>query len=60
MNANTRKKLSHLSETKDLIKAALIEKGQSVSDTDTFRSYADKISGIKTAESYPEAESASF
>jgi hypothetical protein len=42
------KKLNYLSETKSLIKAALIEKGQAVSDTDTFRSYADKVLAIET------------
>ena len=35
--------LDYLNETKDLIKQALIDKEQPVSDTDTFRSYADKI-----------------
>ena len=38
----TEKKLAYLQGTKDAIKAALIEKGQTVSDTDTFRSYAEK------------------
>lgn len=40
--------MNYLSETKDLIKAALIEKGQAVSDTDTFRSYAGKVLAIET------------
>jgi hypothetical protein len=44
----TTKKLAYLAETKSLIKAALIEKGQAVSDTDTFRSYADKVLAIET------------
>lgn len=48
MGIETTKKLAYLAETKDLIKAALIEKGQAVSDTDTFRSYADKVLAIET------------
>ena len=39
-------KLAYLNETKSLIKQAIIDKGVSISDTDTFRSYADKISQI--------------
>lgn len=42
----TEKKLDYLQGTKDAIKNALIEKGQAVSSTDTFRSYADKIREI--------------
>lgn len=41
-------KLEHLLETKQAIKTAIQGKGQSVSDTDTFRSYADKINAITT------------
>jgi hypothetical protein len=41
-------KLNYLNDTKELIKEALIEKGIEVSDTDTFRSYAEKISEIET------------
>ena len=40
--------LDYLNETKDLIKQALIDKEQPVSDTDTFRSYADKIRAIES------------
>lgn len=47
MNIKTQKKLNYLQETKDLIKAAIEEKGQTVSDTDTFRSYAAKIQAIQ-------------
>lgn len=47
MEIRTQKKLTYLQETKDAIKSALIEKGQTVSDTDTFRSYADKILAIQ-------------
>lgn len=39
-------KLSYLNDTKKAIKEALINKGVEVSDTDTFRSYAEKILGI--------------
>lgn len=42
-------KLNYLNETKNLIKEAIINKGVGVSDTDTFRSYSDKIQSIKTS-----------
>lgn len=42
-------KLAYLKETKRLIKEAIKAKGQSVSDTATFRSYADKIRAITTS-----------
>lgn len=38
--------LNYLEETKGLIKQALIDKEVNVSDTDSFRSYADKIRNI--------------
>lgn len=41
-------KLDYLQDTKQAIKTAIQSKGQSVSDTDTFRSYADKINAITT------------
>ncbi len=41
-------KLTYLNGTKTAIKNAIIEKGVSVSDNDTFRSYANKISAIQT------------
>ena len=41
-------KLTYLNGTKDAIKQAIIGKGVDVTDTDTFRSYADKISSIQT------------
>lgn len=41
-------KLDYLQDTKQAIKTAIQGKGQSVSDTDTFRSYADKINAITT------------
>ena len=47
--ANTiQDKLAYLEETKEMIKEAIIAKGGSVSDEDTFRSYADKIETIET------------
>ena len=39
-------KLEHLLETKQAIKAAIQGKGQAVTDTDSFRSYAEKIEAI--------------
>ena len=44
----TAEKLSKLLDTKAAIKAALVEKGQSVSSSDTFASYPDKINSITT------------
>lgn len=41
-------KLEYLDETKTQIKNALISKGATIADDDTFRSYADKISQIKS------------
>lgn len=40
-------KLTYLNETKNAIKEAIVNKGVSVNDSDTFRSYADKISSIE-------------
>ena len=47
-------KLDYLKETKEVIKTALINKGQTVNDTDTFRSYGEKIDAIKTEGNYQE------
>lgn len=41
-------KLNYLLDTKKLIKQAIINKNVEVSDTDTFRSYADKIDSINS------------
>ncbi len=41
-------KLNYLLGTKEAIKEAIINKKVEVSDSDTFRSYADKINGINT------------
>lgn len=47
--ANTiQDKLAYLAETKEAIKQSIIAKGVSVSDSDTFRSYANKIGSIET------------
>ena len=45
--STTSDKLNYLLETKNAIKNALIEKEVEVNDTDTFRSYADKISSLE-------------
>lgn len=39
-------KLTYLEGTKSAIKDAIVAKGVAVSDSDTFRSYADKIGQI--------------
>ena len=41
-------KLNKLAETKSAIKTAIVNKGVTVTDTDTFASYADKISSISS------------
>ena len=46
-------KLNKLAETKSAIKTAIVNKGVSISDTDTFASYADKISSIEGGGSTP-------
>lgn len=40
-------KLNKLAETKSAIKTAIVNKGVSISDSDTFASYADKIASIE-------------
>ena len=40
-------KLNYLKETKTAIKNALVEKGVEVADSDTFRSYAQKVADIQ-------------
>lgn len=42
--------LDYLNETKRQIKNAIINKGQTIGASDTFRSYADKIEAIQTSE----------
>lgn len=46
MTTSTVDKLRYLNDTKEAIKAAIVSKGQSVSESDTFRSYAEKIRNI--------------
>lgn len=41
-------KLLYLKQTKSLIRDAIEEKGQSIADEDTFRSYVDKIKNIES------------
>ena len=49
MDTNTiDSQLAYLEETKSLLKDAIINKGQNIQDTDTFRSYANKIDQIST------------
>ena len=40
--------LNYLNETKSQIKQAIIDKGQLITDEDTFRSYVNKIENIET------------
>lgn len=40
-------KLEYLNQTKQDIKQAIINKGQNITDEDTFRSYVDKINDIE-------------
>ena len=40
-------KLNYLLQTKENIKQAIKEKGVEITDSDTFRSYAEKIGTIK-------------
>lgn len=47
----TAEKLQYLNETKGMIKTAIIDKGVEITDTDTFRSYVDKIEEIPTGTS---------
>src|SRR5574344_2716786 len=46
-------KLNKLVETKSAIKTAIVNKGVAVSDSDTFASYANKISSISGGGSTP-------
>lgn len=45
--SSIRKKIEYLEATKKAIRDAIVAKGVAVADTDTFRSYADKIDSIK-------------
>lgn len=57
--SNINNKLDYLDETKQLIKQAIIDKGQEVSDEDTFRSYVDKIADIETGNDTKDATATS-
>ena len=57
MSNTIQEKLAYLEETKGLIKKAIAEKGVSVSEGDTFRSYADKITSIQSGGSIAGAPS---
>jgi len=47
-------KLDYLNDTKTAIKEAIVEKGVEVADTDTFRSYAEKIGLISSGGGGPQ------
>lgn len=44
----TADKLGYLSNTKELIRQAIIQKGVNVSENETFRTYPEKIQQIET------------
>lgn len=48
--SNLENKLQYIKETKAAIKEAIISKGIQIQNSDTFRSYADKINNIDTAD----------
>lgn len=50
--SSIRQKLEYLNQTKRYIRQAIISKNVSVSENDTFRSYADKIKNIQVAANY--------
>lgn len=50
MTTSTVDKLNYLNDTKNAIKAAIRSKGQAVSDSDSFRSYATKIINIPSGD----------
>lgn len=47
---NISEKLDYLSQTQSLIKNAIISKGVAVQDSDSFRSYANKINNISSTD----------
>ena len=47
-NESIEKKLAYLNETKGLIKSAIINKGQELTDETPFRDYVQKINNIET------------
>lgn len=54
--STTEDKLRYLIDTKNIIKQSIIDKGVTISDSDTFRSYADKISSIQAGGSVTTGE----
>lgn len=48
MSESTDNKLRYLNDTKQLIRQAIVNKGQSITDSTPFRDYADKITNIET------------
>ena len=51
--STTTDKLNYLDNTKTAIREAIVNKGVPVTETDTFRSYAEKINSISTSNNYP-------
>lgn len=47
---DVKRKLDYLDDTKGLIATAIEEKGQDITDQDTFRAYVEKILNIETGE----------
>ena len=60
MASNVEGKFQYLIETKELIKTAIQAKGQTVSDSDPFRSYADKIQAIEQSVESPDLRYVTF
>lgn len=50
MGETVEEKLNYLLETKQLIKEAIVNKGQEINDDTPFRDYAALITAIKTSE----------
>lgn len=51
----SKNKLTYLTETKEALKTAIMNKGVSISEEDTFRSYPEKINNIKGDETITKA-----
>lgn len=49
MNSELSNKLEYLEDTKNAIKQAIVDKGVSVSENDTFRTYSQKIDSISSS-----------
>lgn len=48
MSESIDNKLKYLNDTKQLIRQAIVNKGQSITDSTPFRDYVDKITDIQT------------